>query len=89
MPLSVLEALAAGTAVVVTKRHSLDIAPCPPVFSEVEHTDVRALARGIDGVLRSPPDAARCKALVEGYRWEKIVKLIIGIYEEQLGRPVD
>lgn len=82
MPLSVLEALAAGTAAVVTKRHSLDIAPCPPVFSEVEHTDLPAIARCIDDVLRSPPDPARCKALVEGYRWEKIVEPIIDIYKK-------
>ncbi len=84
LPLSILEALAAGTPALVTKLHSLDIAPCPPVFDEVDGSDVRAIARGIEDVLRSPVDPARCKALVESYKWENIVAPIIDIYERQL-----
>ena len=82
MPLSVLEALAAGTPVVLTRNNSVDIEPCPPAYGEVDHTDIRALARCIDDILRSPIDRAGCKALVDGYRWEKIVEPIIGIYKK-------
>lgn len=82
MPLSVLEALAAGTPVVITKNHSLDIEPCPPVFSEVERSNVRAITRVIDDVLRSPVDPARCRALVKSYRWKRIVEPIIEIYRQ-------
>jgi glycosyltransferase involved in cell wall biosynthesis len=86
MPISVLEALAAGTPVVMTKNHSLGLAPAPGILEMVDPRDVNALRAACEKVLAAPPEREQVRALVRDYSWSTVAQDLCAIYESLLQR---
>lgn len=84
MPLVVLEALAAGTPVVMTKHSSLKFREAGPRVIEIAPKDERAIASAVRQVVAAGADRASCQALVEHYTWQNVAERIKSIYEEIL-----
>lgn len=86
MPLSVLEALAAGIPVVMTKNHCMDINGLRHVVDEVEPNDQSAIRQA---VLKKFADSAECRAGVSALSWNKVAADLALIYRRVLStRPV-
>ena len=81
MPLVVLEALAAGTPVVMTRHSSLKFEEARPRVIEVDPQDVNAIASAVREVLDARPAKASCQSLVADYSWQMVAGKIKGIYE--------
>lgn len=84
MPLAVMEALAAGTPVVMTNRHSMRIEDPSGVIREHDPDDIERIRQSLLGYLKNPPEAAVCKSVVEGYSWENVARMLLGTYEQVL-----
>ena len=85
MPLSVMEALAAGTPAVMTNQHSMRLPATGTTLLEHNPTDVAALRRLLLASLAEPAPAAECKQVVDGLRWTSVAKQLISAYQEVLG----
>lgn len=84
MPLSVMEALAAGTPVVMTNRHSMRIESSGRVLKEIDPGDIKGITDSALSFLKDPPPASVCKSAVEGYSWEHVAKMLLETYEQAL-----
>lgn len=84
MPLSVMEALAAGTPVVMTNRHAMRIEDSAGVVHEVDPEDTEAIRKSVLHFLKNPPAAAACKSVVENYSWDRVAKMLLETYEQVL-----
>lgn len=84
MPISVLEALAAGAPVVMTKNHSLGIAAVPGILEMVDPTDVAAIREACQSVLADPPERERVRELVKDFTWRAVAEKLLGVYEAVL-----
>ncbi len=81
MPLVVLEALAAGTPVVLTKHHSMDLRPDGETIVEVDPSDNAAIRDAAMTLARSGIEASKCRALVRDYTWDSVAMKLRDIYE--------
>lgn len=84
MPLCVLEALAAGTPVVTTRHHCMDLAGTEGLIIEIEPTDEAAIASAIASLVAARPDPDRCRAAVKQYTWDAVAELIHHAYIDVL-----
>jgi glycosyltransferase involved in cell wall biosynthesis len=84
MPLAVMEALAAGTPVVMTNRHSMRVEGAAKAIRELDPTDIEGIRNSVLDFLKNPPAAATCKTVVEGYSWENVAKSLLETYEHVL-----
>ena len=84
MPLSVLEALAADTPVVMTKNHCMDLDSIRTNVAEVEPMDERAVRNAIEFFLAKPPTLESCQRSVKHYSWDAVAESIQQCYEEVL-----
>ncbi|NEX64140.1 glycosyltransferase family 4 protein [Noviherbaspirillum galbum] len=83
MPLSVMEALAAGTPVVMTDRHAMGMKPSSMV-KECGPDDVDALRRLLIDTVTAVRAPLACKEVVTQYRWRHVAESILRVYEEVL-----
>lgn len=83
-PTAALEALAAGTPVVLTKHNSLDLKPDGAAYAEVDPYSVAEIRAAVSRALAAPPPRAICAALVEDLRWDSIAERTVAIYRECL-----
>lgn len=83
MPLSVLEALAAGTKVVMTTRHCMDAARFGECVRFVDPRDESAIRAAID-IQAGAPDAQRCRQVVEDLTWANVAGQIADVYRDAL-----
>lgn len=84
MPLSVMEALAAGTPVVMTQHHCMDLSAMRGIVQEVEPMDESAIRNAIQRFLEQPPASATCRASVQQFTWDAVAEQIQQCYEEVL-----
>jgi glycosyltransferase involved in cell wall biosynthesis len=82
MPLSVMEALAAGTPVVMTNRHSMRIENSTGVLREVDPKDIKNIRDFVTSFLKTPPPASLCMNVVKDYSWEHVAKMLLETYEQ-------
>lgn len=87
MPISVLEALAAGTPVVMGKSHSLGLDPVPGILEMVDHDDVDAIRAACRRILENPPDAAKVRDVVAHLSWGAVGDQLIAVYEAVIKTP--
>lgn len=80
MPLSVMESLAAGTPVVMTRHHCMDLTAAQAVVTEVEPHVLSAIRNASMHHLQSPPAPAQCRAPMQGYRWNLVALQLLGCY---------
>lgn len=84
MPLSVMEALAAGTPVVMTNRHSMRLEDHSAVVRQHDPTDSDSIRDSILYFLDSPPEPNMCKQLVQAYTWESVASDLLATYEQAI-----
>lgn len=91
MPLSMLEALAAGTPAVCTNRHGMDLSPMADVVIEVDPHDKAAIRTAVERHLRAPPSAQKCEQAVRHLTWEAVAHAVLQTYERALAQqaPAD
>lgn len=85
-PLSVMEALAAGTPVVMTSDSALDLPGAGFALAKVRWTDGEGQKRAVQDFLERPPVRADVSALVKGFTWDRVAAGLITHYEEAIGR---
>ncbi|ATD61346.1 glycosyltransferase [Janthinobacterium svalbardensis] len=86
-PLSVLEALAAGTPVVMTAQSALDLPDSAFALRKVAWDDGPAQRQAILDLLALPPERARVQALVERFTWERVAAQIADCYYQLQSLP--
>ena len=79
-PLSVLEALAAGTPVVMTAQSALDLPDSAFALRKVRWDDAAAQRAAITQLLALAPPRAQVQALVERFTWERVAAQIADCY---------
>lgn len=84
MPLSILESLAAGTPVVATKNHCMDLGGMKDVLIEVDPNDRKQIREAILYFLSNKPSIASCQAAVSGLSWDTVGEALLGCYEKVL-----
>jgi glycosyltransferase involved in cell wall biosynthesis len=86
MPLTVLEALAAGTPVIMTHHHALALNAPTAVLRTVDPLAITALAEAIEASYQHPATAAACQQTVQGLSWPTVAKDLALIYQQLLDR---
>jgi glycosyltransferase involved in cell wall biosynthesis len=86
-PLSVLEALAAGTPVVMTAQSALDLPDSAFALRKVRWDDGAAQRQAILELLALPPERRRVQALVERFTWERVAAQIVDCYYQAHSLP--
>jgi len=84
MPLSILESLAAGTPVVATKNHCMDLGGMKDVLIEVDPNNRKQICEAILYFLSNKPSIESCQAPVRGLSWDTVGKAILGCYKKVL-----
>jgi len=84
MPISVLEALASGTPVVLTKNHGHDIKSAFGILKEVEPSDVIAIRESVMQFLSNPAATSTIKDTVSGFTWPGVASQLIDVYQRVL-----
>ena len=79
-PLSVLEALAAGTPVVMTAHSALDLPDSAFALRKVRWDDGPAQRQAVLQLLALTPERLRVRALVERFTWERVAAQIADCY---------
>ena len=79
-PLSVLEALAAGTPVVMTAHSALDLPDSAFALRKVRWDDGPAQRQAVLQLLALAPERLRVRALVERFTWERVAAQIADCY---------
>jgi glycosyltransferase involved in cell wall biosynthesis len=82
LPLAVLEALAAGTPVVLTKENALYLPGGAFALKEVAWDDGRAQREAVAQLMAARPARAEVRALVAHYTWQRAAAQIADCYAE-------
>lgn len=81
-PLSVLEALAAGTPVVMTQDSALHLDGADDMLRKVAWNDGPAQRDAIVALAAQPPLRASVQALVEQFTWQRVAAQVAACYRE-------
>ncbi|CAL95878.1 glycosyltransferase family 4 protein [Azoarcus olearius] len=82
MPLSVMESLAAGTPVVMTREHCMDLSRMQGAVREVVPQDEEAIRHALLEFINEPPPATACRNAVAGYSWDAVAETLADCYRE-------
>lgn len=90
-PMTVLEALAAGTPVVMTAESAVHLPDSGFALKKVLADDITGQKRAVMALISEPPERARVRALVREYTWDRIAASIAACYAEVAAarRPPD
>lgn len=91
-PLAVVEALATGTPVVMTRDHALGIADSEFAITELATQQPDELCKSILNFIAHPPERARVSALVRHLSWPRVAEQLYGhylqvVHKHQSGEP--
>lgn len=81
-PLSVLEALAAGTPVVMTQDSALQLDGADSMLRKVAWNDAAGQREAIISLAARPPDRAGVQAMVEQFTWQRVAAQVAACYRE-------
>jgi glycosyltransferase involved in cell wall biosynthesis len=81
-PLSVLEALAAGTPVVMTQESALHLEGTEGMLRKVAWDDRAGQRAAIIGLAARPPERASVQAMVEQFTWQRVASQVAACYRE-------
>lgn len=84
MPLSVMEALATDTPVVMTRHHCMDISSMRECIYEIDPKNPEDIKRGIHHFEENRPAPEVCQSSVSAYQWNSVAKAILDCYNEVL-----
>ena len=84
MPLSVMESLAAGTPVVMTRNHCMDVSRMGEVVAEVSPQDETAIREAVERFARLQVAPEACRAAVAHFSWDTVAAEIALCYEQAL-----
>lgn len=79
MPLSVLEALAAGAPVVMTQKHCMDASRFGECVHFIDPQDPAAIRVALEAQIAAA-DAARCRQVVQDLTWQAVAGQIADVY---------
>ena len=79
-PISVLEALAAGTPAVLTRNNSLDLPSGAALVRTVSPRNRLEIRRAISLLLQDSPSGSVCSEAVSAYSWENTAKALKKLY---------
>lgn len=82
MPLSILESLAAGTPVVMTKNHCMNLAGMKDVLIEVDPNNRKEINDAILFFLTNPPSIDHCQAAVRKLTWDAVGGAVLDCYRK-------
>jgi glycosyltransferase involved in cell wall biosynthesis len=83
-PITVLEALAAGTPVVMSDESALELPNCEFAVKTARWNDSRAQKSALLDLLEAPPPRERVRALVRQYTWDSVALQLAGYYADAL-----
>jgi glycosyltransferase involved in cell wall biosynthesis len=83
-PLTVLEALAAGTPVVMTSESALNLPNSDFALKKVRWDDIQAQKRAVMSLIAAPPAREEVRALVRSFTWDSVAAQIARCYVEAL-----
>lgn len=83
-PLTVLEALATGTPVVMTSESALGLPDSDFALKTVRWDDPEEQKRAVLDLMADAPERERVRPLVRGFTWERVAAQIAQSYEEVL-----
>lgn len=81
-PLSVLEALATGTPVVMTEESALQLDGAGAMLRTVAWDDREGQRDAIVGLAMRPPERAIVQAMVEQFTWQRVASQVAACYRE-------
>ena len=79
-PISVLEALAAGTPAVLTRNNSLDLVNGKTPIETVSPNKNLEIQRAVSHLLQNTPSSSACSEAVSAYSWENTANALNKIY---------
>lgn len=80
MPLSVLEALATGTPVVVTKHHCMDVSSMSEALEEVEPNHYEQIRSAVCKFLVNSVSPEQCREKVSHLSWDGVAQDLSDVY---------
>jgi glycosyltransferase involved in cell wall biosynthesis len=81
-PMTVLEALAAGTPVVMTAESAVQLPNSGFALKKVMAEDITGQKRAVMALIAEPPERERVRALVRDFTWDRIAASIAASYAE-------
>ncbi len=81
-PLSVLEALATGTPVVMTEESALQLEGADAMLRKVAWDDRAGQREAIVSLAMRPPGRSRVQAMVEQFTWQRVASQVAACYHE-------
>jgi hypothetical protein len=82
LPMTALEALAAGTPVVSAGRPMATLAGGEFAFRQLARGEPELLQREVAALLAAAPERVRVRALVEAFTWERVAVRLVDCYRE-------
>ncbi|MES2759539.1 MAG: glycosyltransferase family 4 protein [Pseudomonadota bacterium] len=83
-PITVLEALAAGTPVMMSDESALELRNCEFAVRKARWDDSRAQKSALLDLLEAPPARERVRALVRQYTWDSVALQLADCYSDAL-----
>jgi len=81
-PMTVLEALAAGTPVMMTESSSLNLVNSEFALRKARWDDSRAQKSALLDLLDAPPERERVRALVRQFTWDSVALQLADCYAD-------
>jgi glycosyltransferase involved in cell wall biosynthesis len=88
MPLTVIESLAAGTPVVMTNNHQMDLSVPVTAVREIDPSDRGGMRAAIAELQKRPLTRVETSALVGELVWENVARRLVECYQDCLREPI-